>query len=333
MDLDAPLDITIGPYETYNDELFGYKAAFEAYVNVRDEQQTANLRFFADHLQDVENNLPIDPKYRNPKLGGQSPIRVVNEVFAAGDGNHGVQTAAYNLPNDERVITQKGSKRVMLKNVQDAKFRTTLLPISKRVLTPAGQAQVSFDAFFTHILAHELSHGIGPHQIQVNGRATSPRKEMKDLYSAIEEAKADVTGLFMLQFLIDRALLPDATFNETELYTTFLASAFRTLRFGVKEAHGKGMAMQVNYLMDKGAFQANPDGTFAVDMSKVKSAVRDLDHDLLTLEATGDYAGAKRMLDGLGVIRPVLQKALDALGGIPVDIEPVFVTADAISAP
>ncbi len=333
MDLDAPLDITIGPYETYNDEMFGYKAAFEAYVNIRDDRQTANLRFFADHLQDIENNLPIDPKYRNPKLGGQAPIRVVNEVFAAGDGNHGVQTAAYNLPNDERVITQKGSKRVMLKNVQDAKFRTTLLPISKRVLTPAGQAQVSFDAFFTHILAHELSHGIGPHQIEVNGRATSPRKEMKDLYSAIEEAKADVTGLFMLQFLIDRALLPDATFNETELYTTFLASAFRTLRFGVKEAHGKGMAMQVNYLMDKGAFQANPDGTFAVDMSKVKTAVRDLDHDLLTLEATGDYAGAKRMLDQLGVIRPVLQKALDGLSGIPVDIEPLFVTADAMAAP
>ena len=324
MDLDAPLDVTIGPYETYNDEIFGYKAGFEAYVNLRDEQETAKLRFFGDHLQEIENNLPIEARYRNPKLGSQSPIRVVNELFSAGDGNHGVQTAAYNLPNDERVITQKGSKRVMLKNVQEAKFRSTLVPISKRVLPGAAQEQLSFEAFFTHILAHELSHGIGPHQIQVNGRSTSPRQEMKELYSAIEEAKADVTGLFMLQYMMDHKLLSNAAFNEKQLYTTYLASAFRSLRFGVKEAHGKGMAMQVNYLMDKGAVTANADGTFAVDFSKVKSAVRDLDHDLLTLEATGDYAGAKRMLDTLGVIRPVLQKAFDKLSGIPVDIEPMF---------
>ena len=172
MDLDAPLDITIGPYETYNDDIFGYKAAFEAYVNVRDDAETAKLKFFADHLQEVENNLPIDPKYRNPKLGASSPIRVVNEVFAAGDAAHGVQTAAYNLPNDERVVTQKGSKRVMLKNVQEAKFHSTLEPIAKRVLSPASQKDLSFDSFFTHILAHELSHGIGPHQITVAGRAT-----------------------------------------------------------------------------------------------------------------------------------------------------------------
>ncbi|HEX5229640.1 MAG TPA: hypothetical protein VFW44_18135, partial [Bryobacteraceae bacterium] len=211
MDLDAPLDITIGPYETYNDELFGYKAAFEAYVNLRDEKETAKLRFFADHLQEVENNLPIDPKYRNPKLASQAPIRVVNEVFSAGDGNHGVQTAAYNLPNDERVVAQKGSKRVMLKNVQESKFHAILIPISRKLLTASAQRDISFDAFFTHILAHELSHGIGPQQIQVNGRATSPRQELKELYSAIEEAKADVTGLFMLQHLMDHKMLPNAT--------------------------------------------------------------------------------------------------------------------------
>jgi hypothetical protein len=324
MDLDAPLDVTIGPYETYNDEIFGYKAGFEAYVNLRDDQESAKLHFFGDHLQEIENNLPLEARYRNPKLGSQAPIRVVNEVFAAGDGNHGVQTAAYNLPNDERVVTQKGSKRVMLKNVQEAKFRSTLVPISKRVLPGSAQEQLSFEAFFTHILAHELSHGIGPHQIQVNGRSTSPRQEMKELYSAIEEAKADVTGLFMLQYMMDHKLLGTAAFNEKQLYTTYLASAFRSLRFGVKEAHGKGMAMQVNYLMDKGAVTANADGTFAVDFGKVKAAIRDLDHELLTLEATGDYAGAKRMLDSLGVIRPALQKAFDKLSGIPVDIEPIF---------
>jgi hypothetical protein len=331
MDLDAPIDITIGPYETYNDEVFGYKAAFEAYVNVRDDVETAKLRFFGDHLQEVENNLPIDPKYRNPKLGSQAPIRVVNEVFAAGDGEHGVQTAAYNLPNDERVVTQKGSKRVMLKNVQEAKFHSTLEPISKRVLSAASQKDLSFDSFFTHILAHELSHGIGPHQIQVAGRNTSPRQELKELYSAIEEAKADVTGLFMLQHLYDRKLIEGGASAERKLYTTFLASTFRSLRFGLKDAHGKGMAMQVNYLTDKGGFIAHPDGTFEVDFGKIKAAVRDLDHDLLTVEATGDYAGAKRMLDGLGVVRPNMQKALSSLSGIPVDIEPIFATANQLT--
>ncbi len=332
MDLDAPIDITIGPYETYNDEMFGYKAAFEAYVNLRDDAETAKLKFFGDHLQEVENNLPIDAKYRNPKLGSQAPIRVVNEVFAAGDGEHGVQTAAYNLPNDDRVVAQKGSKRVMMRNVQEAKFHSTLEPISKRVLVPSSQADLSFDSFFSHILAHELSHGIGPHQIAVAGRATTPRQELKELYSAIEEAKADVTGLFMLQFLADRKLIEGGPAMEHRLYTTFLASAFRSLRFGLSDAHGKGMAMQLNYLMDKGGFVLRPDGRFEVDFSKIKGAVRDLDHDLLTIEATGDYAGAKRMLEQLGAIRPPIQKALNGLNGIPVDIEPQFVTANQVTS-
>jgi len=331
MDLDAPIDITIGPYETYNDDIFGYKASFEAYVNLRDDAETEKLRFFADHLQEVENNLPIDPKYRNPKLGGQAPIRVVNEIFDAGDAAHGVQTAAYNLPNDERVVTLKGSKRVMLKNVQEAKFHSTLEPIAKRVLSSASQKDLSFDSFFTHILAHELSHGIGPHQITVAGRATSPRQELKELYSAIEEAKADVTGLFMLQHLYDRKLIEGGPGKERQLYTTFLASTFRTLRFGLNDAHGKGMAMQVNFLTDKGGFVARPDGVFEVNFEKIHEAVRDLDHELLTMEATGDYARAKQMLDQLGVIRPNMQKALNGLEGIPVDIQPVFVTANEVA--
>src|SRR5216684_3625853 len=331
MGLDAPIDITIGPYETYNDEVFGYKAAFEAYVNLRDDAETEKLKSFGGHLQEVENNLPIDPQYRNPKLGSQAPIRVVNEVFSSGDGEHGVQTAAYNLPNDERVVSQKGSKRVMLKNVQEAKFHSALEPIAKRVLTVAAQSDLSFDSFFTHILAHELSHGIGPHQIAVAGRATTPRQELKELYSAIEEAKADVTGLFMLQHLLDQKLIEGGVSAERKLYTTFLASTFRTLRFGLKDAHGKGMAMQVNYLTDKGGFVARPDGRYEVNFDKIKSAVRDLDHDLLMIEAKGDYAGAKRMLDELGAIRPNMQKTLSALNDIPVDIEPIFATANELA--
>lgn len=328
MDLDAPIDVTIGPYETYNDEIFGYKAAFEAYVTLRDEQETAKLKFFADHMQEIENNLPIEPRFRNPKIGAAAPIRVVNEIFSAGDGNHGVQAAAYNLPNDERVVQQKGSKRVMLKNVQDAKFASVLVPISKRTLPAAAQADLSFDLFFTHILAHEMTHGIGPHQIEIAGRATNPRQELKELYSAIEEAKADVTGLFMVQYLFDHGMLPGGAQRERELYTTYLAGAFRALRFGLIEAHGKGQAVQFNYLLDRGAIVRNADGTYEVNFEKIKAAVRDLDHDLLTLEATGDYAGAKKMLDGLGVLRPELAAALNRLKDIPTDIEPVFVTAD-----
>ncbi len=328
MDLDAPIDITIGPYETYNDELFGYKASYECYVTLRDEKESQKLAFFSSHLQEVENNLPIDAKYRNPKLGAAAPIRVVNEILSTGDAAHGVRTAAFNLPNDERVVQQKGSKRVMLKNIQEAKFRSNLVPIAARVLPKATQKDLGFDMFFTHILAHELSHGIGPHEITIGDRKTNPRQEMKELYSAIEEAKADITGLFMLQYLMDREMIPK---DERRLYTTFLASAFRSLRFGLNEAHGRGMALQFNYLWDKGAFVQNQDGTFGVNMANIRRAVRDLTHDLLTLEATGDYAGAKSLLDRLAVLRPPMKQALADLEDIPVDIDPIPVTADLIA--
>jgi hypothetical protein len=335
MDLDAPLDITIGPYETYMDELFGYKAWFEAFINLRDDAETAKLGFFSRHLQEIENNLPEDQKYRNPKLGSQSPLRVVNLVSAGGE--RGVQTAAYNLPNDEVVVNQKGSKRVMLKNIQQAKFHSVLIPISRRVLPAEAQSDVKFQSFFTHIVAHELMHGLGPHQITVTAakRPSTPRLELKELYGPLEEAKADVTGLFALQFLMGRGQArpgqPLAGLTEKNLYTTYIASAFRSLRFGATEAHARGQAVQVNYLLDKGALSARPDGTFAIDLSKMQQAVRDLDHDLLTLEATGNYAGAKRLLDGMGVIRPQMRRVLDKLADIPVDIEPIFVTAEQLA--
>lgn len=338
MDLDAPLDITIGPYETYNDELFGYKAAYEAYVNLRDDDESSKLSAFGQHLQQIEDNLPIDPHYRNPKLGAAAPLRVVDEILSAGDGAHGIQTAAYNLPNDERVVNQKGSKRVMLKNVQEAKFHSVLLPIARKMLSKQAMADVSFELFFTHIVAHELMHGLGPHQIKVNGADTSPRLQLKELYSAIEEAKADVTGLFALQYMMDHAqemglakVLPSDDAAQRQLYTTFLASSFRSLRFGLSDAHGKGMAVQFNYLTDKGGFVQRGDGTFSVDMKKIKSAVADLDHDLLTIEAKGDYDGAKKMLEELGIMRPNVKRALDSLQGIPTDIEPIFVTAEEVA--
>src|SRR5829696_3229876 len=323
MDLDSPIDVTIGPYETYEDELFSYKAAFESYVTLRDDAETDKLAKFSGHLQELENNLPMDPRYRNPKLGAASPIRVVNEVFASGEGNSGVQTAAFNLPNDERVVKEKGSKRVMLKNVQDAKFNKTLIPISKVVLDPAEHSALAFDSFFTHILCHELMHGLGPHNITVNGQETTVRKQLKELYSAIEEAKADMTGLWALQYMIDHGIIEKRM--ERTLYTTYLASMFRSVRFGITEAHGRGVAMQFNYLTDEGAIKFNEGkGTFSIDHAKIKESVTRLTRELLTLEAEGSYDKAKAILDKFAVIRPPMQQALDRLKDVPVDIEPVF---------
>ena len=332
MDLDAPIDVTIGPYETYNDGLFGYKAAFESFVTIRDEAETKKLAFYSQHLQDVEDHLPEDPKYRVAKLGAASPMRVVNEIFAAGDGNHGIATAAYNLPNDDRVVQQKGSKRILLRNIQQAKFQKVLLPISSILLSPEDRKNVDFEMFFTWILSHELTHGLGPHEIQVDGRATNPRLELKELYSAIEEAKADVTGMVALQRMMDTKAIPGGPAEERKLYTTVLASAFRTLHFGLQDAHARGQAIQMNYLLDKGGYVERPDGTFTVDFGKIKGAISDLDHEFLTLEATGDYAGTKKMTDELAVLRPAIRKAIDRLAGVPTDIEPIYVSADALSA-
>jgi hypothetical protein len=323
MDLNSPIDLTIGPYETYEDELFGYKAAFEAYVTLRDEGESKKLARFSQYLQEIENNLPIDAQYRNPKLGAASPIRVVNEVFTSGEGNSGVQTAAFNLPNDEKVVKEKGSKRVMLKNVQEAKFNQTLMPISKVVLDPAQLPELSFESFFTHILMHELMHGLGPHNLKVDGRETTVRQQLKETYSAIEEAKADISGLFALQYLMDKGVLDKSM--ERSVYTTFLASAFRSVRFGITEAHGKGIALQFNYLTDEGAIKFDERaGTFSVDMGRIKDGVRKLTRDIMTLQAEGSYEKARAMLDKYGVIRPPMEQALKRLTNVPVDIEPQF---------
>ena len=329
MELDASLEPTIGPYETYDDGWFGYKAAFEAFITVRDEKESAKLARFSSELQWLEDRLPIDPALRNPKLGGMAPIRVVDVVFSSGQGNSGVQTAAFNLPNDERVVAEKGSKRVMLKNTQRAKFEKVLLPISKVALAPADQPNVDFEAFFTHILMHELMHGLGPGNIKVGGRETTVRLELKDTYGAIEEAKADISGLWALQQLVDKGVL-DRSFERT-MYTTFLASAFRSIRFGTNEAHGKGQVLQLNHLLDAGAFKVAPDGTFAVDPAKVKPAVTALTRELMTLQAEGSYAKAKAILERLAVVRPDTQRVLDRLKDVPVDVEPRFVTAEKLA--
>ena len=323
MDLDSPIDVTIGPYETYEDELFGYKAAFEAYVTLRDDAETDKLKKFSAYMQELENNLPIEPRYRNPKVGASSPLRVVNVVYSSGEGNSGVQTAAFNLPNDERVIKAKGSKRVMLKNTQDAKFNKVLLPISRVVLEPAQQRNVAFDSFFTHILMHEVVHGLGPHNITVDGQPTTPRLQLKEKYSSIEEAKADVTGLWALQYLIDKGVI-DRGMQRT-LYTTYLASMFRSVRFGITESHGRGVALQFNYFTDEGAIKFNErTGRFSIDESKIRGAVNKLANELLMIEALGSYEKATAIIDKYANIRPPMKGALDKLKNVPVDIEPIY---------
>ena len=327
MELDSSIEPTIGPYEVYEDELFNYKAAFEAFITIRDDAETKKQAIFGENLQTLEDNLPFDPKYRNPKLGALAPIRVVNVVFTAGDANRGVQTAAFNLPNDDRVVREKGSKRVMLKNVQEAKFNKVLVPISKVALAPADQARVSFDAFFTHILMHEMLHGLGPHT--VHGTETPLRQALKEHYSAIEEAKADIAGLWALE-----RLASDGTIDPQigkDMYATFLASMFRSIRFGVNEAHGRGIAMQLNWMLDNGAITVNPDGTFAIDETKIKDAVATLTGEFLTIEAEGDYDKAADFVKRLGVVRPEVQRVLDKLTDVPVDIEPRYATAEKLA--
>ncbi len=325
MKLDSSIEPTIGPYEVYEDEWFNYKAAFESYITVRDDAETRKLERFGGELQWLENRLPIDARYRRESLGSLAPMRVVNVVFAAGDGNRGVQTAAFNLPNDERIVNAMGSKRTMLRNVQQAKFEHALLPISKVALALEDQSFVNFDAFFTHILMHEVMHGLGPTNTGPFGTGSSVRQALKELYSTVEEAKADVSGLWALQELMDKGVLNKA--DERAMYTTFLASTFRTLRFGMSDSHARGMALQVNFLLDAGGFQVNADGTFSVNLWRAKRGITRLTRELMTLQATGDYEATKRLLDRLVVIRPEVQIMLDRLGDVAVDIRPRFVTA------
>lgn len=332
MQLDASIEPTLGPYEVYEDGWFSAKAAFEAFVTLRDDAETDKLARFAHELQDLEDHLPIDARLRNPKLGAFAPIRVVNELFCAGDANRGVQTAAFNLPNDEKIEREMGTKRVMLKNVQEAKFRVVLLPIANVALAAADRKNVRFDAFFAHILMHELMHGLGPHEVASAAPGAAPnhdatvRAALQETYGAIEEAKADISGLWALGFLIDKGVLERGF--ERAAYTTFLASAFRSIRFGLKEAHGRGVALQLNTLLDAGAIGVAKDGTFSIDVIKMKDAVRALTAELMTLQAAGDHAQAVELLRTRTQIRPAVQRVLDRLVHVPIDIEPRFSTAE-----
>jgi hypothetical protein len=334
MDLDSRIEPTIGPYEVYEDGLLGYKAAFESFVTVADSAASAELQMLKDWLPGLERTLPMDDRYKNANRAFESPIRVVDEVYAAGDTRAGVQTTAFNLPNDVRVHEQKGSKKVMLRNVSQAKFDKILAPIANEVLTPDLSSQVSFQPWFTNVVMHELAHGLGPGTITTaTGETTTVNRALRDHYSALEELKADVTGLHNLTILRDEGVYTDAFVRQA--FSGHLADLFRAVRFGAGEAHGRANLIQFNWLREKGALTlaggagsdaGTPAGgpRFTADLDAVMAANRELATEVLIIQATGDYDRAGSFIERYGAIPEEMRAALDRLGEVPVDIRPRF---------
>ncbi|MDQ2979339.1 MAG: peptidase [Acidobacteriota bacterium] len=326
MDLDSDIEIAIGPYEVYEDALFNFKAAYESFVTVRDKAESAHLAVYAQHLPDMERNLPLPEEHKNFARKFESPIRVVQEVFTSGDARRGVQTSAFNLPNDERVREAKGSKKVLLKNVMKAKFEQSGRPVAERVLDPSQTARSAFDPYFNHTLFHELSHGLGPGVIKgPDGKRVEARLLLKNLYSTIEEAKADVVGLWNIFFALDRKWI--SGFDDEALAATYTGLMFRSMRFGLEEAHGGGTAVQWNWFREKGAIVPAAGGRFLAKPDRFREAVRSLANELLMIEATGDFDRGKRLLDKYGKTNAEIEATIARLKDIPVDIKPVFIAA------
>jgi hypothetical protein len=326
MDLgNGALEVVIGPYEVYEDGLMGYKAAFEAFITLRDPVESKKLDKFKKLIPQMEKALPIESKYKNTKRGSESPLSVVDVLHTSGDTRSGIQTLAFVLPNDEVVREQKGSKKVMLKNVALAKFEKILLPIARQMMRPDQVDKVTFEAFFNHTLVHETAHGLGPGIIKVerDGKLvdTSVNDELKELYSAIEEAKADTLGMYLNYFLVDKKIFKPEFIDN--VHASLLGGFFRSVRFGAGKAHGVANLIQFNYLMEKGAI-VDEDGKYAYVSDKMKPAVESLAHELLMLQARGDYSGSQAFIEKYGTMPATLSERLAALTGIPTDIRPEY---------
>jgi hypothetical protein len=320
------IDATIGPYEVYEDLLFGYKAAFEAFIAIRNPADSKKLDGLKGYMQAMENNLPIPDNHKNPNRGSESPISVVDVVYGGGDANAGVQTIAFNLPNDERVREAKGSKKVMLKNISRAKFDKILIPIAKTILDPAQLEHVEFDIFFSNTLMHEFSHGVGPGNITLaDGRKSTVGLELKDTYSIIEEAKADILGLYNTEFLVGEGYFPKE--QQAKAYITFLPGFFRAIRFGIHAAHGGANMIEFNFMAEQGAIVFDPaTEKFTVMVDKMPASVRKLSTKLLMIEALGDYEAAKELITKYGTMSPEVEKLIEKFNSIPTDIEPIYKT-------
>lgn len=329
MDMQSRVEITLGPYETYEDRLFGYKSSFESFVTITDPVESEKLARLKLELPNMEQNLPIPDALKNPRRGSDSPIRIVDLVFSAGETRAGVQTIAFNLPNDERVREAKGSKNVLLRNVMNAKFEGILTPIAKRLLAPREIENIAAEAFFHHTLLHELSHGLGPGRISKDGVETEVRLALAEKHSAIEEAKADVMGIYNILYLVERGIL-NAELRET-LFSTYLAGLFRATRFGIEEAHGASNALQFHFLLERNIIRFDASqGRYSIDDEQMPTAIRELLSRILLIQAHGAREGAEQLLSRYAIMSETLRLALEKVQGIPVDIAPLYPAAETL---
>jgi hypothetical protein len=319
----TPIEPVIGPYEVYTDTLYGQKTAFEAYVTLRDPEETAALERYKALLPDMERNLPVEERYKNFNRSFNSPIMSVEQIYRGGDAVPGVQSIAFNLPNDERVREAKGAKKFILANVLGAKFERILQPMAEYVLAPDQARLVSRRWMTDETLFHELAHSLGPGTITVDGRQTTVNAELRDVYSASEECKADVMGIWNILYLMRRGELPLA--EREQLLATYFVGIFRGVRFGIDEAHGRGAAVQYAYLREKGAFAWDPaHRRFRVDYDRMEAGIRDLLADLIRLQGNGDYAGTRAFFDRYARLDGEARAVLGAASHIPTDIRPTY---------
>ncbi|HFB66837.1 MAG TPA: Zn-dependent hydrolase, partial [Aeromonadales bacterium] len=314
-----PIEMVIGPIETYEDQLFGYRAAYEAYVLLKDLSWSKKLEKYASYLPELQKGLPVPDKYKQETPGTDSDLNAYDVIYYAGHSNAGAKTIAINLPNDEQVQLKKGTRRLQLKNAMRAKFNKILVPIADVLIAENQRKHIQFYAFFANTMFHEVAHGLGIKNVL--GSNNTVRQTLKENASAFEEGKADVLGLYMVTSLYKKGVLKEGELKD--YYTTFLASIFRSVRFGASDAHGKANMVRFNYFEEKGAFSYDTEkGVYSVNYDNFEKAMTDLSHDLLTIQGDGDYAKATEWLKTKGVISTQLQKGLDKLSaaGIPVDV-------------
>ncbi len=323
MDLEGPIEVAVGPYEVYTDGLFGYKTAYEAFVTVKDPEESAALDKYKNYLRDMEANLPVPEEYKNFRRGFESPIAVVTQVHGGGDNVPGIQTIAFNLPNDERVREAKGAKKVLLNNVMGAKFDRILEPMADHVLVDDQAAMLMQKYMGAETLFHELSHSLGPGVITKDGVETTVNAELKELYSSVEEGKADVMGAYNILFMMEKDELPVA--EKENFLATYFVGLFRAMRFGINEAHGRGAAFQYSFFKEKEAFSVDEEtGKYVLDFAALEDAISALTAEVVFVEGDGDYARADAFLKKYAKLDDAAMGVIASLTDLPVDIQPVY---------
>jgi len=318
---DPKFDLIFAPYETYLDDLLGVKTSYGASVLVRNESESAKLSVFKKYVPDIQDALPLAAEDRPSKQGLETPMEVMDAPFRAGDLRHGYQAAADNLPNDPRIHEKVGSKKIFFKNFTDARVNYVILPVAKLVMRPDQAAQASGEGYLAAVMMHEISHGLGPAFARKGGQHVDIREAIGPTYSGLEEAKADVTGMFGLKWLVDHGALPKERLEE--YYASYVAGIFRTVRFGTAEAHGRAEMMEFNFLEEKGAITRDASGRYVIDYAKMPDTMAALAKELLEIEATGDRARAEAWFNKYDKMPATLRSALDAASNVPVDIDPL----------